>query len=69
MRYRIIYTVTMRHTEVVYANFKEEAIERVKARVKAEHGVMRNIKAWRIKEDANEDMRNEMPGGENNAQS
>lgn len=50
MRYRIVYTVTMRHTEVVDANFKEEAIERVKARVKAEHGVMRNIKAWRIKE-------------------
>lgn len=51
MRYRIIYTVTMRHTEVVDANFKEEAIERVKERIKAEHGVMRNIKAWRIKEE------------------
>lgn len=51
MRYRIVYTVTMRHTETVDANFKEEAITRVKERVKAEHGVMRNIKAWRIRED------------------
>ena len=51
MRYRIIYTVTMRHTEVVDANFKEEAIQRVKERVKSEHGVMRNIKAWRIREE------------------
>ena len=59
MRYRIIYTVTMRHTETVDANFKEEAIARVKARIKAEHGVMRNIKAWRIKE--------EQKGEENNA--
>lgn len=64
MRYRIVYTVTMRHTEVVDANFKEEAIARVKERVKAEHGVMRNIKAWRIREDAHNETEEESNDGE-----
>lgn len=64
MRYRIVYTVTMRHTETVDANFKEEAIARVKARIKAEHGVMRNIKAWRIREDAHNETEEESNDGE-----
>lgn len=64
MRYRIVYTVTMRHTETVDANFKEEAIQRVKERIKAEHGVMRNIKAWRIREDAHNEVEGKSNDGE-----